>query len=417
MSTCLNNIKMCYWKDQLSWKNIIIGSIYISALTLFSYQVKDVCIKYFDERTTEALKIESHNALTIPTVAFCSVTGFKQSILKARGLDNDGLGVDEVLLYNDTQTPSLFESATYKLQRDFNISLDIQLGLGYTGGDVNVGQNIFTIANDSNAIDINVVVSEIATAIEGLCYTIKIDRFLNEDDAVLYNLQLSQDLSSTDMVSFRAILTDKPEDLAIILDDWHGLARLMIELKNGKMTTASLSQTINRHLEDKGECQHYPEDRSMSDCLLETLAKVGQTKIEQNCQNPCQVPVMKSLNNVDNLEQCRNYNDSACITDTLMDNYLKIFQACSPECVEVEYYAKIRRDRKYGDKRNAMLVLSFDTLKVQVYEEIYLFDFSSFIGNIGGSLGLFVGFSYLDFATKLTTKIIEFLSKKRLNKT
>ena len=65
------------------------------------------------------------------------------------------------------------------------------------------------------------------------------------------------------------------------------------------------------------------------------------------------------------------------------------------------------------NRKYAALSVHLESMTEQVYEELLLFDLSSFIGNIGGSLGLFIGFSYLDFATKLTDSLVDFLIKKK----
>ncbi len=51
--------------------------------------------------------------------------------------------------------------------------------------------------------------------------------------------------------------------------------------------------------------------------------------------------------------------------------------------------------------------LQYASYRVSVFEEYLLFDTVAFIGNVGGSLGLFIGFSFYDFASK----IVEFLAR------
>ena len=40
--------------------------------------------------------------------------------------------------------------------------------------------------------------------------------------------------------------------------------------------------------------------------------------------------------------------------------------------------------------------LRIDVRKVKVYEEYKVYDFNGILGSVGGSLGLFIGFSFLD---------------------
>jgi len=49
--------------------------------------------------------------------------------------------------------------------------------------------------------------------------------------------------------------------------------------------------------------------------------------------------------------------------------------------------------------------LSWDDLDVLIEEEYLLLDFNAIVSAVGGSLGLFLGFSCLDFLLKLLSKI------------
>ena len=40
--------------------------------------------------------------------------------------------------------------------------------------------------------------------------------------------------------------------------------------------------------------------------------------------------------------------------------------------------------------------LRIDVRKVKVYEEYKVYDYNGILGSVGGSLGLFIGFSFLD---------------------
>ncbi len=49
---------------------------------------------------------------------------------------------------------------------------------------------------------------------------------------------------------------------------------------------------------------------------------------------------------------------------------------------------------------------------VQLQEEILMFDFNAIIAAVGGSLGLFLGFSCLDFFAWIATKMSKAFTKK-----
>ena len=49
--------------------------------------------------------------------------------------------------------------------------------------------------------------------------------------------------------------------------------------------------------------------------------------------------------------------------------------------------------------------LRIDERKVKVYEEYKVYDFNGILGSVGGSLGLFIGFSFLDMMICLLSRV------------
>ena len=59
---------------------------------------------------------------------------------------------------------------------------------------------------------------------------------------------------------------------------------------------------------------------------------------------------------------------------------------------------------------NMMIMrMKYSTMNVQVYEEYEVQDIYTFIGTVGGSLGLFLGFSFLTFVTDIIGKVFDYL--------
>ncbi len=118
------------------------------------------------------------------------------------------------------------------------------------------------------------------------------------------------------------------------------------------------------------------------------------------------------------------------------ENKTNIMKHCKNPCERVKYVAQIqKRNRivktnslaitlKYGSHRRANIyfLLSHvgnfpnnlhDMRRITVYEEYKLFDLPSFVGNVGGSLGLFIGFSYFDFVSNILDAIINILTQRQ----
>ena len=64
---------------------------------------------------------------------------------------------------------------------------------------------------------------------------------------------------------------------------------------------------------------------------------------------------------------------------------------CFLPCTYTEYKVAAREKKDFG---KFQLLLSYSSTKVTVVKEFYLYDFPTLVSDFGGSLGLFVGFSF-----------------------
>ena len=72
--------------------------------------------------------------------------------------------------------------------------------------------------------------------------------------------------------------------------------------------------------------------------------------------------------------------------------------ACQSPCHKVIYKAKKQHAFKVSPTKNTFSFwVKFDTMNTDKYDEVKILESYNFIGNVGGSLGLFIGFSYTGF--------------------
>ena len=77
----------------------------------------------------------------------------------------------------------------------------------------------------------------------------------------------------------------------------------------------------------------------------------------------------------------------------------------------VQYKGRIQSYERTWNNTNAEIFFSFNTPTTMIIEEYLLYDFVGILGSVGGSLGLFLGFSFLG----LFSELIDLLQSK-LNK-
>ena len=81
-----------------------------------------------------------------------------------------------------------------------------------------------------------------------------------------------------------------------------------------------------------------------------------------------------------------------------------IIDECSKACTTFQYRGETKI-KGHGSTNNSRIIdLGYwfnNENEVKVFQEYMIYEITSVIGSIGGTLGLFVGFSFLDLSTRL----------------
>ena len=117
---------------------------------------------------------------------------------------------------------------------------------------------------------------------------------------------------------------------------------------------------------------------------------------------PIEFSTIYSVSGVDNtLPICteqvvENYNKAFSLFPNLLDT-------CSKACETFQYTGTMKQYHNFtNNSRVVHLSYWFNHEdEVEVFEEYQIYEITSVIGSIGGTLGLFVGFSFFDISAKL----------------
>ena len=69
--------------------------------------------------------------------------------------------------------------------------------------------------------------------------------------------------------------------------------------------------------------------------------------------------------------------------------------------VGLDYEDSESAESYFGTKRNLQFILRSASNKRNIFEETLIFDDVALVGSLGGSLGLFVGFSFFGYVTPI----------------
>ena len=102
-------------------------------------------------------------------------------------------------------------------------------------------------------------------------------------------------------------------------------------------------------------------------------------------------------------ELCEKREENYRMVLKLSDILVPAIKTCPVSCTRTEYVGR-QSSFKYGYP-GFILGWHFETTNVQVYEEYLIYDEIGMIGSIGGLLGLFLGFSFLNVISYCIGKI------------
>ena len=106
----------------------------------------------------------------------------------------------------------------------------------------------------------------------------------------------------------------------------------------------------------------------------------------------------------------QNYLDSS----TAFSYFLEDVQMdCIKHCSEIIYSGKITWIIRSGNKYNVSWESKFASNKVEIHEEYVLMDAAGIVGGIGGTLGLFLGFSFRDFIVWILQGLKKFIQRRQ----
>ena len=114
------------------------------------------------------------------------------------------------------------------------------------------------------------------------------------------------------------------------------------------------------------------------------------------CPNTC-VPAT-----IMGFPQCETMEDYLCNFKPILDTaYYKGFKKCPKHCKWVEYNGEL--SNHYNHDRGGWIIweYEFDNELIEVYEEYLMYDIIGLIGTVGGTMGLFIGFSFFDVSSNI----------------
>ena len=179
------------------------------------------------------------------------------------------------------------------------------------------------------------------------------------------------------------------------------------DILNQKISTV---QTMRHPL----KCKKYNLDyTSEEQCLVSYFFNKDFSPCPVKCI-PIQMRGFRYINSSSDLKNCKNLDEEICISGpSVWKELQERFGKCMKPCRVSTYdYSLIRiKELTYiTDEKNEATFEFFNSEVIQVEKEVLLYDFSDFIGTVGGSLGVGVGISVFAIISCCIDNFLELLN-------
>ena len=334
--------------------------IYSTLLVVFvSFYLKNQVADFSQGRTATSSQVLRVSEFEIPTAIFCMNPGIKPTVAKKHNL----VDVFHVFSLNETFS-KVFEEISYILNDDYEILI--------TNKPLKVGNNVI----NGEDFDLVLNVELIRTMHHGTCYKLQTNHKLQDPT---YHLPIYISLNTTE---------DVPKQLMITFtssDSWHGIStdywptlkptRAYIDLSL-PYTELKMIPTLHRF---KRGCD------SGFDCLNELAATLNST-----CTNVCSYITFGSL------PLCNTGSEFWCNFDQVFSMYAydksPLINCLSPrEALTFDTYSL--SPQIFTATNTSKVSISFLYATMEIKEELDVITTAELIGNFGGSMGMFFGFS------------------------
>ena len=362
---------------------ILFVSLFASFLWLYFVNETN---EYLKGSTTFASRTEVVDKFNLPVLVICFEPAYKPSIYGNGSADFAILFDKEELIKEEEALANFLKSASHKLSEDIQIELVMKYGNMTVKYDLEEGQKIM----DNFQID----VYETHTLTYGSCYVIESTEKVSP--WVTFDV-LIKDLNSEN--------GDNLSSLNLFIashETWYGIIALSwpyFELKEHRL---SFNKPIEYWMDMQVTNITYQNGhKSIEDCIENLMAANDACK---ECS-----PFFFSFKN--KRLTCQSKEDNKCWYNWSTKNYNE-YKKCMKPMKTTFYKANSKSLEKVFIQNNTVqLLFSFSSDEIKIEEETLMIGTSSYIGSVGGSLGLFLGFSFFTCLSYGIDNLFEFCNK------
>ena len=235
-----------------------------------------------------------------------------------------------------------------------------------------IGENVLELSGEK------VYLNEVYTRFDSICYNLTAIRSI---DGKLTLIDFKSDKGPTYVPNIKLYFTSQSNSYGITNYDWKDGKVFMEEIPSGHRKSIDLNVEKYIHL----KCH----DQSFYECAASKILK-------SEC-NKCNITCIPITLTDDYYPICANddYEECECNRNLTFDVLQNIttYDECPRSCTIMQYIGTVTYEGVHQRHSHVQYKL-VSPLFAEVYEEYIICDFINMIGSVGGTLGLFIGFSF-----------------------
>jgi len=361
---------------------------FLAFLICFLVQVREHMHKFYTKATTQAISYNDQS-LTFPAITICVQNGFKIDVMKEE--------LNLPRLYWQASSMARNDSELWKPPKSLEEAELWWNKSTYSKEEVIQSAEFF---QKYGSVDLNI--SEMNGNSYGRCYMTETTHVKSPGTFIFIKLKVPSRSKRL------KIFIHEEEDADMLITGNYPLNSFRdYALERGMLLGILVTKSItfldreNRSCQDKIQDCIMEKVRQDLPCYLPTIQNFGKGK------KPCQNFSEASQADLISLLIAREVEDGQCGSKCETSNY-DFRKLILPEPTHIGFNIG---DRAGGDY--ATFYLRYSTFVVEESREVLLYDLNSIVSAVGGSLGLFLGFSCFGTAVDLLTWLSNKISKRR----
>ena len=144
-----------------------------------------------------------------------------------------------------------------------------------------------------------------------------------------------------------------------------------------------LHETVEKYLCDESK------EQSFWNCFMDELQNIHEKE-----EVACVMTAMEGFYKNKSLKMCQTAAEEWKMIHFLGNNFEK-FENCNNNVCQVSFYGAYVEHVNWRDRQDQPISVAIKSTSFTktIKEEYYVYDFEGLFGNVGGTLGLFLGFS------------------------